>query len=326
MLFSKHTIGIACAIITVAIWTSFIIIARAMAHKTLTPLDIVFVRMVGAGLVMVPWGWWWVRRARERSEPGVAQMWLGLSPYPWRITVTAGLLAAVLYASLAYSGFLYAPAAHASVLMPGMLPLWTTLIALVVIGTPITGRRWIGLALIVAGGLLVGGSSLLRAFDGGDVWKGDLLFLASSFFWSSYTVMTRKHAMAAIPATIAVCVFASFTFVPVYALLAGTGLIVSHLHQAPWSEIVFQALVQGIGSVVISGITFVRMVETFGPIRSTMITAVVPGLSALGAVLFLGEPLYWNLLLGLALVTVGIVLGVKPVIPVSPINAQLSTK
>ena len=77
----------------------------------------------------------------------------------------------------------------------------------------------------------------------------------------------------------------------------------------------FQALIQGIGSVVISGITFVRMVETFGPIRSTMITAVVPGLSALGAVLFLGEPLYWNLLLGLALVTIGIVFGVKPVMP-----------
>lgn len=314
---SKRSIGIAAAIVTVAIWTSFIIVARAMAHKTLTPFDIAFVRMIGAGIVMLPWGWWWVRRARERGEPGTGQMWLGLSPYPWRITAIAGIFAALLYASLAYSGFLFAPAAHASVLMPGMLPLWTTLIALVIIGTPVTGRRWIGLALIIGGGLLVGGSSLLRAFEGGDVWKGDVLFLASSFSWSCYTVMTRKHAMGAIPATIAVCVFAMFTFVPVYALLAWTGAVVSHLREAPWSEIVFQALVQGVGSVVISGITFVRMVETFGPIRSTMITAVVPGLSALGAVLFLGEPLYWNLLLGLALVTVGIVFGVKPVIPAS---------
>ena len=313
MQLSKQTIGIACAIITVVIWTGFIVVARAMAHKTLTPLDIAFVRMVGAGIVMVPWGWWWVRRERQRGSSSAH--WLGLSPYSWRITVTAGALAAVLYATLAYSGFLYAPAAHASVLLPGMLPLWTTLIALVVIGTPVNSKRWFGLALIVTGGLLVGGASLLRAFDGGDVWKGDLLFLGASFSWSAYTVMTRKQAMGAIPATIAVCVFAVFTFVPVYALLALTGVIVSHLREAPWSEIVFQALVQGIGSVVISGITFVRMVETFGPIRSTMITAVVPGLSALAAVLFLGEPLYWNLLLGLALVTIGIVFGVKPVLP-----------
>jgi drug/metabolite transporter (DMT)-like permease len=66
-----------------------------------------------------------------------------------------------------------------------------------------------------------------------------------------------------------------------------------------------------VGSVVISGITFVRMIQYFGPVRSTMITALVPGLSALGAVLFLHEPLHWNLLAGLVLVTVGIVFGVQ---------------
>ena len=35
-------IGIAAAIVTVAIWTNFIIVARAMALKTLTPFDIAF--------------------------------------------------------------------------------------------------------------------------------------------------------------------------------------------------------------------------------------------------------------------------------------------
>jgi drug/metabolite transporter (DMT)-like permease len=43
-----------------------------------------------------------------------------------------------------------------------------------------------------------------------------------------------------------------------------------------------------------------------------MITALVPGLSALGAVWFLGEPMHWNLLAGLALVTSGILFGVRP--------------
>jgi drug/metabolite transporter (DMT)-like permease len=63
--------------------------------------------------------------------------------------------------------------------------------------------------------------------------------------------------------------------------------------------------------VVISGITFTQMVRHFGPVRSTMITALVPGLSALGAVWFLGEPMHWNLLAGLALVTSGILFGVR---------------
>ena len=245
MQLSKRKVGIAAAIITVAIWTGFIIIAREMAHKTLTPFDIAFVRMIGAAIVMVPWGWWWVRRSRQRGEPGADAMWLGLSPYPWRITAIAGTFAALLYASPLYSGFLFAPAAcvgadagHAAAVDHADRAGgdWH----------PVTGRRWVGLALIIGGGCWWGGSSLLRAFEGGDVWKGDVLFLASSFCWSCYTVFTRKHALGAIPATIAVCVFALLTFVPVYALFVWAGAVVSHLREAPWSEIIFQAVVQGI--------------------------------------------------------------------------------
>jgi drug/metabolite transporter (DMT)-like permease len=85
----------------------------------------------------------------------------------------------------------------------------------------------------------------------------------------------------------------------------------SHLAQASWAEIAFQAAFQGVGSVVISGITFTQMIRSFGPVKSTMITALVPGLSAMGAVIFLGEPLSWNLWAGLALVTCGILFGVR---------------
>ena len=313
MQLSKRSIGIASAIITVAIWSGFIVIARAMAQKTLTSFDIGFMRFIGAAIVMLPWGYWWVRKQRQ-SNPHY-ESWLGLSPYSFGFTALIGMIAGVMYATLAYSGFLFAPATHASVLMPGSLPLWTTLFAFIIIGTPITPARWMGLVLIMSGGLLVGGMSLLKAFDGGNVWRGDVLFIFSGITWSCYTVVARKFSLAAIPATIAVSVFCAFTYVPVYAVLAYSGAIVSHLSIAPWSELLTQALVQGIGSVVISGITFVRMIETFGPVRSTMITAVVPSLSALGAVVFLGEPLYWNLLLGLALVTVGIVFGVRSVAP-----------
>ena len=112
-------------------------------------------------------------------------------------------------------------------------------------------------------------------------------------------------------ATIAITVFAALTYLPVYALLVAAGALASRLGNAPWGELVFQMLFQGVGSVVVSGITFTRMIQHFGPVRSTMITALVPGLSALGAVLVLDEPMYWNLLAGLALVTVGITFGVR---------------
>jgi drug/metabolite transporter (DMT)-like permease len=122
----------------------------------------------------------------------------------------------------------------------------------------------------------------------------------------------------------AITAFAFVTFVPVYLALIGLGVLPTHLTQVPWTEIVFQAVFQGVGSVVISGITFTQMVRHYGPVRSTMITALVPGLSALGAVWFLGEPMHWNLLAGLALVTSGILFGVrqaKPAVANSPIAA-----
>jgi drug/metabolite transporter (DMT)-like permease len=120
-----------------------------------------------------------------------------------------------------------------------------------------------------------------------------------------------------VPATIAVVVFCVIVYLPFYGLGVLAGLVPSRLAAAPWGEIAFQTVWQGMGSVVISGIAFTKMVQHFGPIRSTMMTAIVPGLSALGAVIFLGEPLYWNLLAGLALVTLGIVLGVRAASPVA---------
>ena len=176
---------------------------------------------------------------------------------------------------------------------------------------------------IVLGDVLVGGASLLQAFNGGDVWKGDLLFMAAACCWAGYSVTVRRYGLDAVRATMAITAMAFVGYVPLYLGLIGLGVLPTHLGQVPWTEIASQALVQGVGSVVISGITFTQMVRHYGPVRSTMITALVPGLSALGAVWFLGEPLHWNLLTGLALVTCGILFGVrqapKPLPPTTPV-------
>ena len=307
MLSSPRAVGIAAAVVTVAIWTGFIVIGRASAGMTLLPFDLALLRIAGASVVLLPWGWWLARRQGGSSSLG------GFSPLPLRPTVTAGVFGGLVYAILCYAGFFFAPAAHASVLMPGSLPLWTALLAALVLRDRITPARALGLACIVVGDLVVGGASLLQAFNGGSVWKGDVIFMSAAFCWSVYSVLARKFGLEAVRATIAITAFAFCTYVPLFALLTASGVLPTHLASAPWGEIAFQALFQGVGSVVISGITFVQMVRAFGPVKSTMITALVPGLSALGAVIFLDEPLGWNLAAGLALVTAGILFGVRAV-------------
>jgi drug/metabolite transporter (DMT)-like permease len=309
--YSPRTVGIACAVITIFIWTSFIVVARFMALKSLLPLDIVFCRIAGASLVLLPWGFWLVRK--QRADNPQSQSWIGISPLNFRTTALVGCFGGIGYSVLAYSGFVYAPAAHASVLMPGTLPLSTALLSVVFLGEKLTPQRVIGLAIILTGGLLVGGASIWNALQqGGTVWRGDLLFFCSSTTWAVYTVLCRKNGLSGVMATIAVMTFSALIYLPTYTLLVATGVLQSKLTTAPLWEIAFQAVWQGMGSVVISGITFTTMIKYFGPVRSTMMTAIVPGMSAMGAVLFLGEPLYWNLIAGLLLVTVGIVIGVLP--------------
>jgi len=309
MHWSPRTVGLTAAVVTVLLWTAFIVVARASAAHTLAPMDLALMRILGASSMLLPWAWWRMRPARQRGER-VGSL-LGLSPLPLGVTLQAGFFGGLLYAVLAYTGFFYAPASHASVLMPGSLPLWTTLLAVWLLHERLSSARVLGLALIVAGDLLVGGASLLRAFDGGDVWRGDLLFMAAASCWAAYTVTARRHGVDPIGATMAITALAFVVFVPLYLLAVLGGLLTSHILQAPWYELAFQLGMQGIGSVVISGITFTYMVRHYGPVRSTMITALVPGLSAMAAVLLLGEPLHWNLLAGLACVTTGILLGVR---------------
>lgn len=310
---SPRAIGIAAALVTIVIWTSFIVIARATADPSrggaLNPFDIAFARLLGAGAILLPLGWILVRRDRARGEH-VSSMF-GFSPLPLRTTAAVGVFGGLLYAMLAYSGFVFAPAGHAAVLMPGSLPLWTTLLALAFLGSHISRSRAIGLALIVLGDLLVGGSSLLSAFEGGEVWKGDLLFMTAAFCWSCYSVLARHFRLDAVRATVAITVFAFFIYVPVYGLLLLLEWVPGRFLDAPLGQVLFQMAFQGVGSVVISGISFTRMIQHFGPVRSTMMTSVVPGMAALSAVLLLGEPMGWNLALGLALVTMGIVFGVR---------------
>ncbi len=312
---SPKTVGLVAAVVTVLIWTFFIVYARASADPArgglLTPFDIFYARLWGAGLVLLPWGWWLVRQAR-RSNP-LAGSLLGLSPLPLRQTLVAGLFGGLLYGLLAYSGFVFAPAAHASVLMPGSLPLWTSLLAIGLLGERISGSRAMGLVCILAGDLLVGGASLLHALDGSGVWRGDVLFMLASFTWSVYSVTVRRLALDAVRATIAITALGFVVFVPTYTVLVLGGWVAGHVFSAPWHALLSQMLFQGLGSVVVSGITFNVMIRHYGPVRSTMITALVPGLSAVSAGLFLGEPLQWNLLAGLALVTVGILFGVRKV-------------
>jgi hypothetical protein len=44
------------------------VVARASATHVLLPLDIAFLRIVGASLVLLPWAWWLMREQRQKGR------------------------------------------------------------------------------------------------------------------------------------------------------------------------------------------------------------------------------------------------------------------
>jgi drug/metabolite transporter (DMT)-like permease len=295
--------GVACAISVLLIWTSFILIARVSAKGHLSPFDIAFVRFVFSGLVVLP-----LVLVRGR--------WLldQLGPDPRLALARAAALAALAgigYCSFAYSGFFFAPVTHAAVLLPGSLPLYTALFAALLLGERFRRARLIGLATMVVGDLLIGGTSLLQAFSGDHTWKGDVLFLGASVSWALYSVLCRRWRLDAVPATCAIAIGCLASYVPLFAAGAAAGLVPTRLASAPWSEIAFQAVYQGGLAMLLAGVAFTQVIKTFGPVRTTMITAVVPMLAAVSAVPLLGEPMTAVGMLGLVCVTLGLFVGLR---------------
>lgn len=277
--------GIAAILVVVAIWTSFILIARYTATRTLTAWDLGALRLGAAALVMLPL---MLRR--------------GMAGLSLRRALALATTAGLGFPLMAYAAFGFAPVAHASVFMPGILPLWTALLALVLLGIRPSGPQAVGLGLILA-------AAVLLLADQGHAtpgaWRGDLLFAGASFSWALYTIAARRWQVPAIQATGAVAIGAALLYLPVYALLLPKGLAATS-----GAEILFQAFYHGVIAVVISLFAYTRALAVLGAARTTLITALVPGLAAVLAVPLLGEPLTLAILAGLVLSTTGMLVGV----------------
>ena len=296
-----------CAIAVLAIWISFILVARGSAKATLTPFDIAWLRFAFSGLIVLPVVWVYRQALVRGLTAGVDAAAAG--PVALRRALALGLVCGVGYSLFAYSGFFLAPVAHAAVLLPGSLPLWSAIAALVLLGERLTAVRLLGLTLILLGGVAVAGTSLLDAFRGQGTWRGDLCFVAASITWALYGVLCRRWRLGALETTAAMALVSLVLFVPVYLAAVAAGWVPSRLGHAPWGELAFQEVYQGGLAMLVAGYAFTQVVSYYGPVRTTMFTAIVPPLAALAAVPVLDEPLAAAALVGLAFVTLGLLIG-----------------
>src|SRR3954453_7188517 len=159
--------GAAYGLAAVSIWSGWIVVARLGLKSSLTPWDIAALRFGVAGLLLLPYV---MSKGLALDRLG----WIGLA------AIVVGGGTPVLFAN---AGLMFAPAAHAGALFPGVMPLMVALLAAAILGEPFTGAKKIGFVLILVGAFGIAWRAGSDAIDSRQT-LGHLLFLGSALAWA----------------------------------------------------------------------------------------------------------------------------------------------
>jgi drug/metabolite transporter (DMT)-like permease len=280
--------GIACGVLVIALFSGFTLVSRIGLTSSLRAWDLAALRFGIGGLLMLP-----------------VLLRYGLAGVNARSAVALALFGGLGFALCAYAGFASAPAAHGAVLLHGTLPLSTYVLART--GTGSSARPRIHGVLIIVIGILV-----MAAESAGQnspkQLLGDCALLLASFSWSAYGLLAHRMALPPAHSASIVAVLSMCAYLPFFLLLPQSGLA-----SATWRELLAQGLFQGVLIGVVSIFTYSKAVATIGATRTALLTAAVPCVTTLAAGSILHEAVSAPVLLGVGLVTAGMVVSLRSV-------------
>ncbi|NNF77337.1 MAG: DMT family transporter, partial [Rhizobiales bacterium] len=200
------------------------------------------------------------------------------------------------------TGLQLAPAAHAGMLLPGTMPLFVALIALLLLGEKFGWRRGTGYILIALGGVGIGAYTIITGTIEG-AWRGQILFVTGAFLWAVYTHAFRWSRLKSHEAVGIMSVWSLILLVPIWLAVGRTGILT-----ASWGEIVSQLLLQGVVSGLVALTTYGMAVDRLGASGAAAFAALVPVLVTLLGIPVLGEVPDLATMLSATFVCVGVFL------------------
>ncbi|MEJ0017610.1 MAG: DMT family transporter [Acetobacteraceae bacterium] len=261
--------------------------ARAGILAGITPGDLVLLRYLVAGLLLLP-----------------VLLYLGignLAGIGWGRGAILLLTGGPVFALLQTGGYAYAPLAHGGVIAPAGVTIFSTIIAAVALHERLSRSHLLGAGLVILGIVLIGCEGL-RAASGERIWMGDMLFVASAIPWATFTVLVRYWRLEAVRVITVVSVLSISVTLPAYLAVAGT----NHLLSLPMGELSTQALVQGGVQGILAMLGYTHAIRVLGVSRAVLFPAAVPAVSVLIGIPLLGEIPSMAQWLGLTLVTIGL--------------------
>lgn len=285
--------GYLYALAAVVIWTGFILVSRMGGISELLSYDVIAIRYATCAVLLLP-VWWFKYRFNLLN---------------WRLVV-ASLIGGLAYALFAFRGFQLAPASHAAILLPGLMPMFIILLSVWINREAQPWSKWLGIVVITLGVITLGADSLftqqlshnpgLNQSQGQSLSEGHIWLVAAALMWAVFSVLIKRWSITPWQATVSLAVITCVLYLPVYILW-----LPKNISTALWDDILLQAFYQGVMATIVQMFFYVKAVQTIGPSSMGAMMAMVPVLAGVAAVFLLNEPASLELLSGLVLVSVG---------------------
>jgi drug/metabolite transporter (DMT)-like permease len=283
-----HNQAYVLLVFTTLIWGANAVAAR-LAVGEVSPMMLTFSRWIVCCLALG-------LCARQQ----IAQHWRALLP-SWRFIALMGTLGFTGFNALFYAAAHHTTAINIAIIQ-GTIPVLVLLGSLLFFRTRIGGLQSLGVAITLAGIVVVasgGHPAQLAAlgFNIGDVWM-----ILASLLYAAYALgLRRRPDVPAIVFFAATAAVACLVSVPLLVAEIATGGFFVPTSKG-WALILFVGLLPSF----ISQVTFIHAVGLIGPARAGVFLNLVPIFGPLLAVLVLGEPLSAYHAVALALVLGGI--------------------
>jgi drug/metabolite transporter (DMT)-like permease len=262
-------LGVACGLGAALCWALGFVATRHGLKVGFTPADLLMHRYFWSGLAFLPL----VLRNGVSNLCGIG----------WGRGMALMVLGGPVMSIISYTGFVYVPLGHGSVIQPSCATLGGLFLATVLLGERISFSRLLG-AFGIVGGLVVIGSESISHIGASGV-QGDLIFVLTGFMFAGFGTLLRYWRVSAFSAAAVISVLSLLLFPP----YAATGAL-ARVATIGISENALQAVGQGILAGPAAMYLFAYSIQLLGVARAAVFPAIVPALTLLVGWLLLGEP------------------------------------
>src|SRR5689334_22279008 len=193
-------LGVACGIGAALCWALGFVATRHGLKLGFTPADLLMHRYLWSGIVFLPL----VLRAGIGNLYGIG----------WGRGLALMVLGGPVMSLISYTGFLFVPLGHGSVIQPSCATLGGIFLAAFLLRERILLSRRLGGVVIVVGLAVIGGESI--GHIGADGVVGDLIFVLTGLMFAGFATLVRYWRVSAFSAATVISVL-SLALFPIYA-------------------------------------------------------------------------------------------------------------